>query len=217
MAAVAGSINAAGFLAVGYYSANMTGNVSTLTTALHAGKIAVALSCGGLVLAFVSGAMLATVLVNMGRRRAQRSVYAWSILSEAIMLAVLGGFALAAPMEMAEPVLAYGLSFLMGLQNATVTRISAARVRTTHMTGMLTDVGIEFADWLEGLFFRQDEEKARVNREKLFLHGGIVIAFMMGGIGGAFAYSNEGGYFFLVLASVLSAIAAPGLRRSAEP
>ena len=31
----------------------------------------------------------------------------------------------------------------MGLQNALVTRVSGAVVRTTHMTGVLTDIGIE--------------------------------------------------------------------------
>lgn len=49
LAAVAGAVNAAGFLAVGYYSANMTGNVSTLATALHAGHVALLMSCIGLI------------------------------------------------------------------------------------------------------------------------------------------------------------------------
>jgi len=35
------------------------------------------------------------------------------------------------------------LCFIMGLQNAVITKISHAEIRTTHVTGLVTDVGIE--------------------------------------------------------------------------
>ena len=68
LAAVAGAVNAAGFLAVGYYSANMTGNVSALASGLHEGHLQLVLACCGLILAFVAGAVLSALLVNAGRR-----------------------------------------------------------------------------------------------------------------------------------------------------
>ncbi|BCI68548.1 hypothetical protein AAJCM20276_31720 [Acetobacter aceti] len=57
LVAVAGAVNAVGFLAVGYYSANMTGNVSTLATTLYAGHVGLLMSCIGLIGAFVVGAV----------------------------------------------------------------------------------------------------------------------------------------------------------------
>jgi uncharacterized membrane protein YoaK (UPF0700 family) len=63
-------------------------------------------------------------------------------------------FILAAP-----NVLAYLLLFAMGLQNSLVTSISNATVRTTHLTGLFTDLGIE----LSQLFFY----KLKQQRERL--------------------------------------------------
>ncbi len=203
-------MNAAGFLAVGYYSANMTGNVSALASGLHEGRMEVVLSCCGLVLAFVAGAVLSTLLVHAGRRRHLPSIYARSILLEACLLGLLGTIDLLFPAQPRDPLLAYGLSFLMGLQNATVTRISGARVRTTHMTGMLTDVGLELADWLDTFFNPVDPARRAATRERLGLHAAIVLSFTLGGISGAFLYGWWSGLFLLLLAGVLACLALPG-------
>ncbi|NHO31394.1 YoaK family protein [Acetobacter fallax] len=208
LAAVAGAVNASGFLAVGYYSANMTGNLSALMTALHEGNFVVVAASAALVVAFVCGAVLATVLVNAGRRRRLVSIYAWSILLEAVLLAVLGFDDIFLPGVLRGAILAYGLSFLMGLQNATVTRISDARVRTTHMTGMLTDIGIEFADSVGG---DDPGQRARARR-RLLLHTSIVLAFTAGGIAGAFLYGWLGGRCLLLFAVVLAAVSMHGIR-----
>ncbi|MCQ9155112.1 YoaK family protein [Acidomonas methanolica] len=220
LAAVAGAVNAAGFFAVGYYSANMTGNLSALSTSVHDGALAVALSYAGLLAAFVSGAVVATVLVNLGRRRDAASIYAWDILLEAALLALLGAFDLALPAIERQDTLAFGLSFLMGLQNATVTRISGARVRTTHMTGMLTDVGIALADWLAIYGDPAVRERRAQLAERLRLHLGIVCAFALGGIAGAFSYARLGPTFLLGVAALLVALALPNAKspkRDAEP
>lgn len=97
----------------------------------------------------------------------------------------------------------------MGLQNATVTRISGARVRTTHMTGMLTDVGLELADWLESFFIRLTQPGGPV-RECLGLHAAIVLSFTLGGVAGAFLYGWWSALFLLALAGLLACLALPG-------
>lgn len=210
LAAVAGAVNAAGFLAVGYYSANMTGNVSALANGFHDGDMARVFSFCGLILAFVAGAVLSALLVNAGRRRQLRAVYAWSILLEAGLLALLGLLDLILSAPPRGPTLAYGLSFLMGLQNATVTRISGARVRTTHVTGMLTDVGLEIANWLEAIVHSADASQRARARERLSLHTAIVLSFTAGGIVGAFLYGCWSGLLLLLVAGVLVSIALPG-------
>ncbi|WP_373322133.1 YoaK family protein, partial [Acetobacter oeni] len=206
LASVAGAVNAAGFMAVGYYSANMTGNLSTLTMALHQHDVAVIGTGIGLIFCFVCGASLATILVNAGRRRRLVSVYAWSILLEAGLLAALGLDDIFLPGVLREAVLAYGLSFLMGLQNATVTRISDARVRTTHMTGMLTDIGIGIVDSFGG------DEAARKTRKRLLLHTSVVMSFALGGTAGAFLYGSMGGRCLLAFAVVLAVVSVQGIR-----
>ncbi|GEB36028.1 DUF1275 family protein [Gluconacetobacter liquefaciens] len=210
LAAVAGAVNAAGFLAVGYYSANMTGNLSSLSMDLRAVDLSSAVACLGLIAAFVAGAVLSAFLVNAGRRHGRPAIYAYSILLEALLLALLGALDIALRVGPREPVLAYGLSFLMGLQNATVTRISGARVRTTHMTGMLTDFGIELADWLDAVRRPGDPGRMVQVRERLALHGGIVLSFACGGVGGALAYGWWRAGALLGLAPILVWLALPG-------
>lgn len=210
LAAIAGAVNAAGFLAVGYYSANMTGNISALATGLHEGHLRAVLSCCGLVLAFVAGGVLSALVVNAGRRRRLPSIYARSILLEACLLGLLGLADMLLSAQPRGPMLAYGLSFLMGLQNATVTRISGARVRTTHMTGMLTDVGLELADWMDAIIHRTDPAQRARTRERLGLHAAIVLSFTTGGIAGAFLYGWWSALFLLLLAAGLACLSLPG-------
>ena len=40
------------------------------------------------------------------------------------------------------------LCYIMGLQNAVITKISNAEIRTTHITGLVTDLGIEIGKML---------------------------------------------------------------------
>ena len=75
----------------------------------------------------------------------------------------------------------------MGLQNSFVTKISNATVRTTHLTGLFTDLGIE----LSQLFYLRrnnylEQEKKIKNSIKLRLF--IVIFFFLGGFFAGFAY-----------------------------
>ncbi|WP_430912319.1 YoaK family protein [Methylobacterium sp. sgz302541] len=203
-AAVAGALNAAGFYAFGFYSSNMTGNVSALADHLGIGEGRLALQALALVAAFVTGAMLATLLTNAGRRRRLRGVYAYSIFAEAVLLAVLG---VAEPWLTASgrgTLLPLCLSFLLGLQNATVTQITNARVRTTHVTGMVTDIGIGLANLLE--------RHPTIARGKLRLHVVTVVAFLLGGICGVLAYRLIGtSLLLLAAAALLMMLALPGI------
>jgi uncharacterized membrane protein YoaK (UPF0700 family) len=84
--------------------------------------------------------------------------------------------------------LAFCLLFAMGLQNSLVTTISNAAVRTTHLTGLFTDLGIE----LSQLFFYKHREQ----KEKLFssikLRLTIISFFFIGGIVGGVFYTSLG-------------------------
>src|ERR1700733_12935132 len=62
--------------------------------------------------------------ISAGRRRGLRGVYAYVILSEGALLPALGCADLWLLAKWRESTLVLGLAFLMGLQNAVVTRIS---------------------------------------------------------------------------------------------
>jgi uncharacterized membrane protein YoaK (UPF0700 family) len=141
LASVAGSVNAISFFALGTHTSHMTGNLANVGEFLANGKWGLALVAGELVLAFLLGAMTATVLIDIARHR-RRGRHASALLVEAATLAAVGLWSASNPGQF-EPTLLWGLSYAMGLQNALVTRVSGAVVRTSHMTGVVTDIGIQ--------------------------------------------------------------------------
>lgn len=99
-----------------------------------------------LLAAFVAGATLSALLTETARRRGSRSRYTFPLTLEALLLTLL----MIALRLLHDPAanpwrfLLLALTALaMGLQNATITKISGAVVRSTHVTGVLTDLGIE--------------------------------------------------------------------------
>lgn len=202
-AAIAGALNTAGFYAFGSYSSNMTGNVSALADHVGLGELSFAFQALAIVAAFVAGAVIATLLICAGRERHLRGIYAYSVLGEAAALATLGCLVPWMPAASGGATLALGLSFLLGLQNATVTQITDAQVRTTHVTGMVTDIGIGLAHLLE--------RRPVADRGKLRLHLVTVFAFLAGGILGVLLYHRLGTGLLFLAAGCLALLALPGV------
>ena len=210
LSAVAGAVSTAGFSTVGYFSANMTGNVSALSEYLATGRLRLALLFGSIVVVFIFGAFSSTMLIEVGRRRGVMAIYAYAVVAEATLLGTLGIADLVLPAVHSGPMLILGLSFLMGLQNATTTRISNARVRTTHVSGMATDIGIAFAILSSGA----PMVERRAAHARLRLYGATVTAFLLGGVAGAMLYRLIGGATLVFAAVLLLAIALPEIRRA---
>lgn len=207
LAAVAGAINAAGFQATGFFSANMTGNVSALSDNLGLGRMAIVGLFGGLVAAFVFGAFVSGLLINAGRKRKAPAVYAYSIALEGLLLIGLGCLYVSSREFGRSQLFIMSLSLVMGLQNAATTRISNARVRTTHVSGMATDIGLACA----GLFASHQD---RLNAyQTLRLHLATIFAFVVGGFFGVFLFVAMGGVVYMIAGALLLFIATPFIRR----
>lgn len=205
---IAGALNAVGFLVAGSFTANMTGNISAFADHLEHGAYVVALSFAGLVVAFIFGAAIAAIAIQTGERKQVRSVYALAIASEALILLLLGAALALSPGPTEETFLVIVLSFVMGLQNAVTTMISRARVRTTHVSGMATDIGIELAALVGGTHLRQ------AALPKLKLHSLTLICFAIGGVCGALLLGLVGYWLFVIAASLLLLLSLPEALRA---
>jgi uncharacterized membrane protein YoaK (UPF0700 family) len=153
LAWVAGYTNIISILACGHVTSHTSGTTSDLGRAVAEGHWPQAAFFLFLLLTFGSGAMLSGFLTEHGRRRGWESIYVLPIAVEALLLAAfavtLEALAKDATRAGAPRYLLTGLAATaMGLQNATITRISSGVVRTTHVTGVLTDLGLEFAQFL---------------------------------------------------------------------
>ncbi len=82
----------------------------------------------------------------------------------------------------------------MGLQNAIVTKASKAEIRTTHMTGVITDIGIQLGKliyWNRSTTVNE-EGYVKANRDTLKTHFLIFGMFLIGGIIGAVSFKKVG-------------------------
>ena len=215
LAFVAGAINAGGFLAVQRYTSHITGIVSAIADDLVGGSLALALAGLMSLLAFIAGAVTTTLLINWARRQELRSSYALALLLEAALLLVFGlvGANLTSFAALLVPTAVLLLCFIMGLQNAIITKISNAEIRTTHMTGVATDLGIE----LGRLIYWNQSKKANsiqfveANTDKLFILATLLGLFFTGGIVGAIAFKAMGFSATLPIALLLLAMALPAI------
>lgn len=213
LAFVAGAINAGGFLAVQRYTSHMTGIISAVADDLILGHIGLVFAGIAFLGAFIAGAAATAILVNWARRRAMQGVYALPLMVEAGLLLLFGllGANLNVLVALFVPTTVLVLCFIMGLQNAIITKISRAEIRTTHMTGVVTDLGIELgrmAYWNQSL---RDGNPVRADRDRLVLLCTILGLFLAGGITGAAAFKAIGYAAVLPVAALLVAIATPPL------
>jgi uncharacterized membrane protein YoaK (UPF0700 family) len=208
LAAVAGAINAGGFLAVHRYTSHVTGAISSAADNAALGAWGLVLDAVGAVLSFLLGAACTALLVNFGRRRGLASEYALPLLVEAVLLLAFGvlGARLAAIDTLFLPLTVMLLCFMMGLQNALITKVSQAEIRTTHMTGIVTDIGIEVGRML---YWNRNPALPRVkaNRARLRLLVSLLLGFFAGGVAGALGFKHAGWLATLPLAGLLCLLA----------
>jgi len=185
---VAGYTNVLTLLTCVQVTSHVTGTVSQVGFDVAEGRWGAAGYMAGLLGVFAAGAALSGFLTELAQQRRWASLFVLPMAVEAVLLAV---FALLidwnALGELDHDTALLWLTLLpslaMGLQNATVTRISGGVVRTTHVTGVITDLGMETAIWA----LRRRSGAAPVGDRgtfatgwRLVLLGSIVVGFALG-------------------------------------
>ncbi len=176
LACVAGIVNVVGFLGYQHQAiTHLTGNTSLLGAALVAGDARASLHLGGMLLVFVIGAAMGGLIVQDSALRLGRR-YGVALSIESLML--FAAVPLFQQQHIAGPLLA---AMACGLQNAMATTYSGAIVRTSHLSGMFTDLGIMLGHALRGM---------PVARRRLALCGLIISFFFIGGLLGAWLFAR---------------------------
>lgn len=208
---VAGAVNAGGFFAVHQYTSHMTGIISSMSDQIALGNLALASAALGALLCFLAGAACSAILINWARRKRLHSEYALSLLLEAGLLLSFGmlGAKLSHHMGLFVSETVMLLCFIMGLQNAIITKISRSEIRTTHVTGLVTDIGIE----LGKLFYWNIEREhptqslVKANRKRLAILTLLLSMFFIGAIAGALGFKTLGFVSTIPLAMLLLLLA----------
>lgn len=176
LALVAGCVNAIGLLGFEHQSiSHLSGTATLLGTELPNLSFQKIVHLTGILLSFLGGASIAGFLLHGSALKLGRH-YDTALFIEFILLCISAWFLLSGSI--------YGHFFASaacGLQNALATTYSGAVIRTTHVTGIFTDLGIMLGATFRGQVL--DHRKA-----KLFLF--IICGFILGGTSGTLLYSE---------------------------
>ncbi len=148
LAAIGGFVNSSGFVVIGSFTSHVTGSVGRLGNNLASGDSSAAIFALLLIAFFFLGAFSSSLILESTPGPVARG-YGYALLCEGALLAafmVVAGLAKSTHPHALDAQAAI-LCTAMGMQNSLITRLSGAVIRTTHLTGVVTDLGIEAARW----------------------------------------------------------------------
>ena len=155
---VAGIVNVAGFLAVQKLTTNVTGHFAFFVDEVFKQNFWEAINYFLYILFFFLGSFFSNFSIELMSKINDRLIYRIPVVAESLILISVAIFGQEI-ISKAPNILAYSLLFAMGLQNSLVTTISNATVRTTHLTGLFTDLGIELSQLF---FYKLKEQKDKL-------------------------------------------------------
>ncbi|MET3929706.1 uncharacterized membrane protein YoaK (UPF0700 family) [Lysobacter sp. OAE881] len=176
LAMVAGMVNVVGYLGFEHQAiTHLTGTTTLLGASFAHGDARASAHLALVVLGFVGGAVLSGAMIQdstlqLGRR------YGVALALEAALLVV--SVPLFERQQIAGAVLA---AMACGLQNAMTATYSGTLVRTSHLTGMFTDLGVFLGHRLRGL---------PADPRRLWLCLAIIGGFLLGGVAGALVFPH---------------------------
>lgn len=184
----AGFVNVAGFIAFDVLTTNVTGHVAFFARSLAFGDTNSALYYLAWMILFLLGSFFSSLLIEWMSAKSPKFSHSIPILIESSLLVFVGIYSnlFYEHTENQIRLLGGSLLFAMGFQNAMVTKISGSVVRTTHLTGMTTDLGIELATLLRS----PKGTNRRDIKRKILLQASIIFFFFVGGIVGGYIFQE---------------------------
>lgn len=174
LAFIAGMVNVVGLLGFSHEPiTHLTGNSSRLAIAMAQADSQSIWHMARLMGAFVVGTMVSGFLIQDTTLRIDRRYGVALLLESALLFVATSLFRRLSPWGM------YACACAMGLQNAMASTYSGAVIRTTHLSGMFTDLGISLGHAVRGL---------PINQKRVLLSVVVISGFLVGGVVGAWAF-----------------------------
>ncbi|MEZ7499445.1 YoaK family protein [Flavobacterium sp. Arc3] len=183
---VAGTVNITGVLAVKTLTTNVTGHFAFFAEEVIKQNYSAAITFFVFTLFFLFGAFTSNFLAESVAIKHPDLSHVIPISLEIAILLLVGVFGVQGDLSsLSGKWIAFAMLFAMGIQNSLVTQISNSVVRTTHLTGLFTDLGIELSQLF---FYKKPNEKKRLNTS-IYLRLSIIVFFFIGCTSGGFLYT----------------------------
>lgn len=182
---VAGIVDVCGLLAFLAFTSNITGHVANLAKNIVSQNYDSIIVFGIWLTMFLAGAFVSNFIVKSLQHISYYKAHSVPVILEIVVLLFVAfyGNHFYNETQAERQVVIGAMLFAMGLQNSLVSNISGGLIKTTHLTGLFTDLGSELADWMHPRTAQSIEV-----RNKIYVRITILTFFIFGGF--------IGGYFF---------------------
>jgi uncharacterized membrane protein YoaK (UPF0700 family) len=171
---VAGIVNAVGFLSVHKFTTNVTGHFANIVDEVLNFNFNQSFYYLLFVLCFLVGAFFSNLLIVITNKISEQYKFIFPIFIEILILTTIGLFSINYIIQN-QNLVACSMLFAMGMQNSLVTTISNSVVRTTHLTGLFTDLGIEISQ----LVFTKQNQNSKKLKSFIKLRLTIIFTFFL--------------------------------------
>lgn len=203
MAFQAGVLNIGGFMACHRFVSHVTGFATFFGYEINQSNSGHALGMLLVPFFFLLGAMISGFLVDIRLKLHKKPKYYLSFgFIFILILSVLIGGELGFWGEFGQPLnsssdylLLIILCFTCGIQNGSITSVSKSVIRTTHLTGITTDLGIGFARLLSA---KKIDESMENEKKAVLMRMGIIFFFALGSVLGGYVFSHMAYMGFIV-------------------
>ncbi|WP_410877894.1 YoaK family protein [Myroides sp. DW712] len=201
LSCVAGIVNSVGVLGLHTLTTNVTGHFAFFAEEVTEENYNRAMVYLVYTFFFLLGSFVSSLIMEWVLKHKPEVSYVIPILLEVVLLVGLSLVDIAEPTALLKYSVftALVLLFSMGVQNSLVTRVSGAVVRTTHLTGLFTDLGIVLSQLF---FYKNRTERLRLFRS-IALMLAIIGCFFIGCVAGGFMYFHYQFKTLLLAAALL--------------
>lgn len=206
----AGFVNAGGFLACHRFVSHVTGFGTQIGLSVANNELFYAFEMMLAPISFIVGAAFSAFLIDRQTYQQKEAHVKTSVIIQSLLLVsvfalgelgVFGEFG--EPLELQRDfALLFLLCFICGMQNATFATLTNGMIRTTHLTGLSTDFGMN----LVRIPYLQVDEQERLYQKKVnFLRLNTIISFSLGSLIAAivFRHIEYHGFIFPALTSIV--------------
>lgn len=197
---ISGAINVAGVIAFLAFTANVTGHVAKLAHHFVQQNYREIVVFVLWLFAFFAGAFLSNYIIRSMERKSLYRAHATPIFIEVIVLLLVAfyGHHFYEETQGEREVIIGALLFAMGLQNSMVSTVSGGMIKSTHLTGLFTDLGGEVSE----LVHPKTENKAAI-RNKVYIRLSILTFYLIGGVAGGFFFDEMDFACFYIFPAIL--------------
>ena len=205
----AGMTNIAGIPACHAFTSNVTGHTVVFPQHMISGSFFELSTVFSWILLFILGAGISHFLIRSYEQRGPHFAFAVPLILEVVLLLLVAIYGNHYYDETDWEVffLSITLLFAMGIQNGAINSISEGKIKTSHLTGLSTDLGNELAEWLHPKTGSPQELKRKPR-----LRGNILLFYILGAFIGGWSFLIFGFNSFYIIAVIICVLIVVDLR-----